>query len=272
MASPYVFISYSRQDRQFVERLVGKLRESGIRTWTDLDDILPGQEWAREIENSVVQASALIYVSSQNSTGGSSWINREVNYALERRAPVVPVVLDDEGAQRMPLSLLRLQFVDFRGSFEGAFNTLVAGIRRLQGSSPVEASEVRSKGYVFISYADEDSGFVVSLKDFMKSKGYGYWDFRESRRDFQADYYTELERVITDAAGTLSVITPDWKRSPTALQELHFSRDVGTPVFLLKVKDPGPTLAIAGFTFIDFTGTKDKGFEILGGELRRKGL
>src|SRR5262249_27232783 len=103
-------------------------------------------------------------------------------------------------------------------------------------------------------------------------QGYGYWDYRESQRNYQVDYTLELEKIIRDAAGTLSVVSPDWKRSPTALQELHFSREVGTPVFLLKVKDPGPTLTISGMTYIDFMRRRKCGFVQLDGEMRRQGL
>jgi hypothetical protein len=52
------------------------------------------------------------------------------------------------------------------------------------------------------------------------------------------------------------------------LQELHFSREVKTPVFLLKVEDPGPTLTISGMTYIDFTGKRRDGFAHLDGEMR----
>jgi hypothetical protein len=40
----------------------------------------------------------------------------------------------------------------------------------------------------------------------------------------------------------------------------------------LKVRDPGPTLAIAGLTPIDFTGERNEGFASLEKELKRKGL
>ena len=70
----------------------------------------------------------------------------------------------------------------------------------------------------------------------------------------------------------MSVVSPEWKRFPTALQELHFSREVDTPVFLLKVKDPGPTLAISGLTYIDFIANPENGYETLDEEMREKGL
>ena len=120
--------------------------------------------------------------------------------------------------------------------------------------------------------ATEDRDFVKELKTFLAARGYTFWDFHTSKRNYQLDYTLELEERIRDAEATLSVVSPEWKRSKTALQELHFSNDVNTPVFLLRVKDPGPTLALAGLTFIDFTQSRDEGFERLDEEMRSVGL
>jgi hypothetical protein len=271
MKESYVFISYSRQDRQFVEALTARLREAGVRTWTDLDNIAAGKDWAQEIDRGLLEATALIYVASKNSAQ-SHWMDREYTTFLERAKKVIPVVIDDDGPTNLPSPLRRIQWVDFRGPFEPALQLLLEGLRDLRSSAPLAATKPKSKGYVFISYADEDSDFVQELKLFLKSQGYGYWDFRESERDYQADYTLELENIIRNAAGTLSVVSPDWKRSKTAFQELHFSREVDTPVFLLKVRDPGPTLAISGMTYVDFIRKREKGFVDLDGEMRRKGL
>jgi hypothetical protein len=113
---------------------------------------------------------------------------------------------------------------------------------------------------------------VTELKRHLKGRGYSYWDFQESIRNYQVDYTLELEGVIVNAEATLSVISPDWKKSPTALQELHFSKEVKKPVFLLRLKDPGPTFTLAGMTFIDFTGQRKDGFTRLDGEMKRFGL
>lgn len=271
MARPYVFISYSREDREFVERLASALRGAAVHTWTDLENISAGQDWAKELERGLLEASALVYVSSKYS-GQSRWMDFELNAFIKTHASVIPIVIDDAGADNLPLPLRQIQWVDFRGPFQPAVHSLLNGIQGLQGSSPVATPKARSKGYVFISYADEDANFVTDLKVFLKKQGYAYWDFRESERDYQSDYSLELEDVIRKAAGTLSVVSPEWKRSPTALQELHFSREVQTPVFPLKVRDPGPTLVIAGMTYIDFLTDRKVGFSKLDREMTRKGL
>jgi hypothetical protein len=76
MSKPYIFMSYSRQDRQFVELLTAKLRQAGVQTWTDLENISPGADWAQELERGLLQATALIYVASKHS-GQSRWMETE---------------------------------------------------------------------------------------------------------------------------------------------------------------------------------------------------
>ena len=271
MSGTYVFISYSRQDRAFVERLNDSLHKAGIQTWTDLENISAGLNWDEEITRALTGASALLYVASKNSAQ-SRWMDAEYKAVLSKSVRVIPLVIDDEGPENLPEPLRKIQWVDFRGEFQPALKGLLRGLQYLAASSAVPTTEPKSKGYVFVSYADEDSDFVGDLKLFLRKRGYGYWDFRESARDYQADYTLELENVIKNAAGTLSIISPHWKQSPTARQELHFSREVQTPVFLLKVRDPGPTLAISGMTYIDFMSNQNNGFAQLESEMRRKGL
>jgi hypothetical protein len=271
MAEAYVFISYSRQDKDFVGRLADTLRRAGVQAWTDVENIAAGANWQKEIQKGLLNASVLIYVASKHSVS-SRWMNEELQAYLESQNPIIPIVIDGEGASNLPLPLLRIQWADFRGDYDIAFGKLLDGIRFLQQPEPIERPEIKSKGYVFISYADEDMQFVGELKSFLSEHGYAYWDFRESERNYDVDYSLELEGVIKGAAGTLSVISLNWKRSQISMQEFHFSRDVGTPVFLLKAGEPGPTLALSGLTYIDFTHKRDEGFSKLDKELKRKGL
>lgn len=271
MAEPYVFISYSRRDSEFVGKLADSLQAVGVQTWTDVENIRPGADWQKEIEKGLLNTSILIYVASKDSVT-SKWMDVELKAFLQRCGRIIPIVIDDAGASRLPFSLRQYQWADFRGDYTLAFHKLVAGISFVQQPEPIGRPEIKSKGYVFISYAMEDSLFVDELKLFLGERGYAYWDFRESERDYNADFSLELEGVIREAAGTLSVISPDWKKSQILMQEFYFSKEVGTPVYILKVRDHEPTLVLSGLTYIDFTGERNKGFASLDIELKRKGL
>jgi hypothetical protein len=272
MSSPYVFISYSRQDRNFVERLSGALKVAGVQTWIDVDNISAGANFQKEIEKGLLQAQVLLYVASRSGTTSNYFMVRELEAFMHGAGRVIPIIIDDEGPDALPLRIAGIQYADFRSDFDVAVQSLLKEIRSLQGPAPVAPAKAKSRGYVFISYAAEDATFVKDLKLYLKGRGYTYWDFQESERNYQVDYTLELEGVITNAEATLSVISPDWKKSPTTLQELHFSKDVHTPVFLLRVREPGPTFVLAGMTFIDFTGTRKEGFAKLDGEMQKVGL
>lgn len=164
------------------------------------------------------------------------------------------------------------QWVDFRSGYDDALRRLLTALHSFRSERSFPTGQKKSKGYVFLSYAEEDAIFVDDLKAFLAKRGYSYWDYRESDRDYHQDLYLELEGVIAEAAAMLSFLSPDWKKSRTAVKEYHFSTEVGIPVFLLKVRDPGPTLVIAGLPYIDFTRDHPSGFDRLEKELSRKGL
>lgn len=82
----------------------------------------------------------------------------------------------------------------------------------------------------------------------------------------------EIEERMVDSAVVLTVLSPDWKRSEWTQRELAFARELRKPLFHLRFRNPGPTLAIAGDTFFDIETSKDDGFRRLGIELDKKGL
>jgi hypothetical protein len=271
MSYPYIFISYSREDYHFVEKLSNTLRSKGIQIWLDRENITAGTNWQKAIEKGLLGATSIIYVASKHSAS-SQWMNMELGTFLQANKLIIPIILDDAGAQNLPYPLQPIQWVDFRSDYENGLLKLVNGIGLPQQSPKIERPKLKSKGYVFISYADEDKSFVADLKVFLGKHDYAYWEFEESSRDYHVDYSLELEGVIRGAACTLSVISPNWKQSEVSMKEFHFSKEVRTPVFILKVDDPGPTLALSGLTPIDFTHDRDKGFASLDKALKSKRL
>ena len=267
-----VFISYSRKDKVFVERLKNDLQMAGIRVWMDVEQIAAGSNWPKEIEHGLEQASVLLYVLSKHSID-SLWIAHEIEAYTSSERKVIPIVIDNVGARNMPSVLAKIQWADFRQDYDEAFDSLKTGLIAIVGEGEaIKARPKKTKGYVFLSYAEEDSEFLVKLRRFLKDHEYAYWDYEESDRDYQAQLSLELEGVISEATGTLSILSPSWKRSQWTVKEYLFSEEINTPVFLLKAKELGPTLVIAGMPYIDFINDTQRGFEKLARELQRKGL
>lgn len=270
--SRYIFLSYSRLDQEVAERLTLDLNRRGIRVWRDVEQIAPGSRWAEEIEKGLTKASALLYLSSKHSRG-SMWMAEEVKFFLDQRKLVLPIIVDEDGADAMPPFLQAIQWIDLAHGYDRAIERIVNVISKsIPAGPPVVPQEKKSKGYVFLSYAEEDADFVESLKLFLKKHKYAYWDYEESDRDYHGQLFLELEGVISEASATLSVLSEAWKRSKWAAKEYFFSEEIGRPVFLLRAKEMSPTLAIAGVPYIDFVANIDNGFERLHRELQRKGL
>lgn len=269
----YVFISYSRHDKEFVDKLVARLREEGFNIWRDVDALQPGTEWSSAMEKALMQADVLLFVASPHSAS-SSWCLSESAAFASRGKPIIPVVIAKEPFSWMPVLLARLQGVDFTEEFEQGVKHLVRGLEDLsvRHTHPLPQQAPKSRGYVFISYCEEDFEFVQELRGFLGDRGYGFWDYQDSDRDYQAHWFLEVEDRIREAAAVLSVLSPDWKRSRWAPKEYLFAEEVRTPVFLLMAREMGPTLVTAGISYIDFTVNEEQGFRKLERELRRKHL
>jgi hypothetical protein len=67
--SGYVFISYSRRDRPYVELLDTHLAGAGVAVWFD-ERIEYGQAWTAEISDKLDNCAAVLVVAPVSSSGG----------------------------------------------------------------------------------------------------------------------------------------------------------------------------------------------------------
>ena len=68
-----VFISYSRKDLVFVERLAKDLQAAGLQVWYDLSGLAAGTRWGKEIQSAIQQSQIFVVVLSPNSID-SEWV------------------------------------------------------------------------------------------------------------------------------------------------------------------------------------------------------
>ena len=101
-----VFVSYSRRDKARVAPLVAAIEAEGWSVWWD-PEILPGQEFDRQIDAELKVAAAVLVVWTPDSVD-SRWVRGEARDAAERGI-LVPVRLD--GA-RLPIDARALQTID----------------------------------------------------------------------------------------------------------------------------------------------------------------
>jgi len=116
-----VFISYSRKDLIFVERLAKDIQTTGIKVWYDVSGLEVGKRWAIEIESAIQQSQYFILILSPDSVK-SEWVEREFLSAQKYKLKIIPLLL-----QPCDLSILyiNLQHIDVQGkNYELRFGDL----------------------------------------------------------------------------------------------------------------------------------------------------
>ncbi len=89
----HVFISYSRKDSAFVEKLERDLFAFKIKVWRDLHSIPGGSRWFSRIRAGLEASYAMVYVDTAHAQE-SEWVEQEYIYARYLKLPIIPLRLD----------------------------------------------------------------------------------------------------------------------------------------------------------------------------------
>ena len=77
----HFFIPYSRLDAEFGENLIYRLRAQGFDTWVDTEQIQPGYDWRKSIDEAIRTSAAVIVVMTP-AAKASEYVTYEWAYAL----------------------------------------------------------------------------------------------------------------------------------------------------------------------------------------------
>ncbi|MBR0820284.1 TIR domain-containing protein [Bradyrhizobium liaoningense] len=173
-SSPSVFISYARSDADVAAELATRLEAAGIGVWRD-SHVAPGENWAAAIEGQLRAADYLIILVTHAALA-SDWVMAETSEAIreysDRAVTVVPVLLENV---EMPLSLSRIQYLDFRGDKQRAMDALVS---HLSASVDIDLSEFTPQSFEdLVGDLLVDLGFTVEREPRVHGKQF---DFRAS--------------------------------------------------------------------------------------------
>lgn len=105
-----VFISYSFQDKPFVNRLAKQLRDEGLSVWLDEESLLPGSDIVASLSQAIYSARAVLVVLGER-TVNSDWMRSEAAIALSQKDKLVVPVITTKNAD-IPFMLRHLKAVD----------------------------------------------------------------------------------------------------------------------------------------------------------------
>lgn len=135
-----IFISYAREDGEFVLRLVRDLRAENADVWLDQLDIRAGETWDHVVEEALQSCAGLLVVLSPDSVGSRAVMD-EVSFALDENKWVVPVIHRE---CKLPFRLRRVQYADFTSSYERGFSELVRVLGRTPPTTGGEPGATRA--------------------------------------------------------------------------------------------------------------------------------
>jgi hypothetical protein len=136
------FISYSRKDQEFAERLHADLRSKNVRCWFAPEDLKIGDKLRPAFDEAIRVHDKLMVLLSENSVG-SPWVEKEVETAFEKerqqkRTVLFPIRLDEavmETDQAWAADIRRTRHIgDFRDwknhdSYKRAFDRLLRDLK-----------------------------------------------------------------------------------------------------------------------------------------------
>ncbi len=93
-----VFISYAREDKKYVEKLIVYLKSNDLSVWAD-NRIDYGEQWWRTIVANLRSCLAMVVVMTPEAEE-SKWVDREILLADELNKPFFPLLLR---GQRFPI-------------------------------------------------------------------------------------------------------------------------------------------------------------------------
>ena len=91
----HIFLSYSREDRDYVTKLSNWFEGHGVVVWFD-HDIDYGVKWEDEIINKL-DSSAVVLVVMSNSSRKSDWVSKEIDHAKKQKIRIYPLLLETDG-------------------------------------------------------------------------------------------------------------------------------------------------------------------------------
>lgn len=125
-----VFISYSRQDKAFVQALHEALTESQYDVWVDWQDIPLTADWWAEIQQGIDAADTFIFVISPASIQ-SRVCGQEIDHAVASHKRLVPILHRegfDHTQMRSPIRRHNWLFFRAEDDFDQAFQALVEAL------------------------------------------------------------------------------------------------------------------------------------------------
>jgi len=216
MSSQHVFLSYAKEDREYVKQIHIRLQDDGFQPWLDEHDLLPGQDWDPAIRNAIRTSAAFLVFLSRNAVTKTGYIQKEILTALEvaERLPegktfVIPILIED---CTVPERLRKWHWIDLRTT-EGYGRLRLALIQSagLRARKRLSQDDARPHGL---------DAFDLMLYDVFKTSGRFLWGrIDRTRQAMSQGHFLVIRQSIPAPFRSLGTSMADHRKLSTATLE-----------------------------------------------------
>jgi hypothetical protein len=143
-----IFLCHSSADKPAVRELYQRFQADGFEPWLDEEDLIPGQDWQREIPKAVKNSDIVIVCLSRGSVNKAGYVQKEIKFALDvaEEQPegtifIIPLKLEE---CEVPDRLRRWQWVNYFA--ENGYSRLLRALRTRAGSFETGIPILYAKG------------------------------------------------------------------------------------------------------------------------------
>jgi hypothetical protein len=154
-----IFISYSRRETPFVDALLDDLEDSDIQTWVDYQSLIPGKPWFEQILAGINATDIFLLVVSKAAIVSQN-VEFEYKYALKQKKRIILVIFE---SVPLPAGLQACEWVDFRGSFDGRYQTLLKQFEQPVVQSPAPQKGFKAPAIIWLTFAISLLMVVISI-------------------------------------------------------------------------------------------------------------
>lgn len=129
-----LFVSYSRRDAAAAEQLCADLTAAGLKPSWDRD-LVGGQQWWDGILSSIRECEAFVFVLSPDSVRSRA-CKAELNYAVDLRRPVLPVMVREVSLDLAPEPIPETQVINLTERTPEAVIRLLVALSRSRTPDP----------------------------------------------------------------------------------------------------------------------------------------
>src|SRR5215468_1480102 len=128
--SQHIFVSYSRANKEIVERFITDLQSQNLNVWVDKQGLKAGTpNWEQALRDAIRNSHAVLLLASPDSRR-SNYVSDELSIAEMYNRPIYPVwAVGEQWADSIIMGRGHTQYIDVRGSaYEAGLGEIVSAL------------------------------------------------------------------------------------------------------------------------------------------------